>query len=163
METILVLVVLIAVVSIFVWARNAFWKAANQKVFARKGHTHGQSATKAKTTFVVAGSSASEVVRRVVNTLGYPTTKSTIAPTMVLLDATDTQATFAMANKLGQSWESRLHVTDESDGAHGEYEVVRWTLADGIASGWKEMEIVERRIGEIVTSIGGTVKVTVPQ
>jgi len=38
--------------------------------------------------------------------------------------------------------------------------VVRWTLADGITFGWKEMEIVECRIGEIVTSFGGMVKVT---
>ena len=42
----------------------------------------------------------------------------------------------------------------------GEHEVVLWTLADGITFGWKEMEIVECRIGEIVTSFGGMVKVT---
>jgi hypothetical protein len=160
METVFGLVVLIVAVSIFIWARNAFWKAANQKVFARKGHARGQSAVTSKSTFVVPGSSAADVVHAVVSTLGYPTTKPAVAPTMVLVGATETQAIFARASRLSQSWESCLRVVDESDGASGDYGVVRWTLVDGIAAGWQEMEIVERRVGEIVTNLGGTVTVT---
>jgi hypothetical protein len=41
-------------------------------------------------------------------TLGYPTTKPAVAPTMVLVGATETQAIFARASKLSQAWESCL-------------------------------------------------------
>ena len=163
MEGFVGLLALITIGAFIWWMPNAFWKVANQKVLDRKGHANGQSAIESKRIFVVPGTLASEVVRSVVSALGYPTTKSTFAHEVILVGATDTQAVFALANKMGQAWESRLLVADESDGAHGKYEVVRWTMADGVAAGWKEMEIVDRRIGEIVTAIGGGVQVTVPE
>jgi hypothetical protein len=163
MEALIGIVVLVAIVVVFSWMRNAFWKAASQKVLDRKGHARGQSAIKSHTVFVVPSMQASEVIRTIVAALGYPTTKSNLGGNMSLIGATDTQAVFALGNRFGQAWESRLSVVDQPDGAHGEYQVVRWTLSDGIVSGSKEMDIVERRIGEIANSIGGTVKVTIPQ
>lgn len=103
---------------------------------------------------------APDVVRTIVNALGYPTTKLAVTPDMVLIGATDTQAAFVLANRLEEAWESRLSVVNGPGGAHGRYEVVRWILTDGVVAGWKQMEIVERRIGEIAARIGGTVKVT---
>lgn len=163
MEGLFWLVVLIAIVVAFSWVRDAFWKAASQKVLDRKGHARGQSAIKSQTVFVVPAMAGSEVINTIVAALGYPTTKSNLTSDMALISVTDTQATFALGNRFGQTWESRLSVVDQSDGAHGDYKVVRWNLSDGIASGFKEMEIVERRIGEIATSIGGTINVTVPE
>ncbi|MEP7191345.1 MAG: hypothetical protein ABI903_00600 [Actinomycetota bacterium] len=145
-----------------VWVRNLFWKAAKQKVLDRKDRARGQSAIKSQMAFVIPAIGASDVIRTVVAGLGYPTTKPAQAAAMVLIGATDCQAAFALANKFGQTWESRLSVVDGPDGAHGDYEVVRWTMSDGVASGWEEMQILQRRVGEIATGIGGTVKVTVP-
>jgi len=159
----LILLGFIALAALSIWARNAFWKAANQKVIMRKSHARGQSAIKATTTFVVPGSSAAAVVSTVVDTLGYPRTKRAVAGEMVLLDTTDSSASFSLANKFHESWVSRLLVADEADGAHGSYQVLRWTLNDGIALGSKEMEIVARRVSEVITGMGGTVTIQVPE
>jgi len=159
----LILLGFIALAALSIWARNAFWKAANQKVIMRKSHARGQSAIKATTTFVVPGSSAADVVSTVVDTLGYPTTKRAVAGEMVLLDTTDSSASFSLANKFHESWVSRLLIADKADGAHGSYQVLRWTLNDGIALGSKEMEIVARRVSEVITGMGGTVTIQVPE
>lgn len=163
MAQFLALVAFIAVVALVVWAKGASRKALNQHAWDRTGHQRGQGAIKTTTSFVVPDKAAAEVVQTVVDTLGYPTTKRALAGEMVLLGATGTEAQFALANKLHESWMSRLRVADESDGAHGSYEVLRWTLVDGVVAGWKEMEIVARRVGEITTALGGTAKVTVPE
>lgn len=163
MGTFLAVLGLLAIGGIVMWLQVAGQKAVRRNVVDRQGYRQGPTVAKSKTTFVVPGSPAAQVASTVVTTLDYPTENTSIAGEMILLARAETEASFALGNRFGQSWVSTLSVTDEADGAHGTYGVTTWQARDGVPLGWKEMEIVSRRIGEVVTGIGGTVKVVVPQ
>lgn len=161
MGTLLVVLGFLAVGGIVMWLQIAGQKAVRRNVVNRKGYRQGPTVAKSRTTFIVPGSSAAQVASTVITTLDYPTENTSVAGGMTLLAKTETEASFALGNRFGQTWVSTLSVTDEADGAHGTYSLTSWKASDGVPLGWKEMEIVSRRVGEIVSSIGGAVKVRV--
>lgn len=151
----------VIVIGLIVWARSASERALHRHAFDRRGFHQGPGIVKAKTTFVVPQRLASEVVATVVDALGYPGAKPGPACGVFLLNKTETEASFALGNRSHETWTATLAVTNGVGGAHGEYGVTCWLSSDGIPVAWKEMEIVSRRVGEVVSSMGGTVKVTV--
>jgi hypothetical protein len=159
---ILVLVTAAAVVLVVAtWIVVA--RSRQRRAVDRGASRNGSSAVKARTTFIVHGIPAADVMRELVVILGYPELRSGRPAGMFIVSATDTEALFALGEPSGEAWASNLVIRDRPDGAHGQYEVTRWLVDDGIPAGWKDMEIVARRISEIVMSIGGTVKVTLAE
>jgi hypothetical protein len=114
---------------------------------------------RAVTTFVVPGVSASDVMRSLVADLTRPGSGGQ----SFILSTTDTEVFFGSGNGSRGTWASTLSVGDHTDGAHGTYKVAHWRMTDGVPVGWTEMAHVAHLVGDIVASVGGTVKVTIPE
>lgn len=114
---------------------------------------------RATTTFIVPGVSATAVMRCLVVDLTRPGSGGQ----PFILSTTDTQVFFGSANGSRRTWASTLTVSDKPDGAHGTYKVASWRIDDGVPVGWTEMAQVAQLVGDIVASVGGTVKVNIPE
>jgi hypothetical protein len=161
-KSILVIAATTALIAFGVRARPGRSCAAYRSVRERRALRDGPSAAAAKTTFVVHGMPAIDVMRTVIQALGCTTTRSSRRGAVFILSASDHATSFAARNRRGETWASSLVIRDEADGAHGEYAAVRWLTRDGVPAAWKEMETVAHRIREVITGVGGTVKVTIP-
>jgi hypothetical protein len=139
-------------------ATDPMWKKANQKVLDKTGHERGQAAIKAKTEFVVPGTTAANLLDTVVRELSLPTQ----APVAVLRRLIVVQrkpgfVLFASATKAYRAFVSSLVVVDGPGGAQGTYKMQNWNLSDGIVVDWKEMEVLSGRIEAIVRQMGGRI------
>ena len=163
MEPALLLVGFVVLIVGYLWLQTRGRRALDRKVFNRAGHREGVAAVKSKLVFEVPGSSAAQVVSSVVASLGYPTTATTMAGTMIVSEQSEDQVSFAYANRFSRSWVSTLSATDVGDGARGEYAVASWHTSDGAPVAWKEMEIIAGRVGRVLEGVGATVTVTAPE
>jgi hypothetical protein len=162
MKPILVMAATAALIALGVRARPGRSRAAYRRVRERQALRDGPSAAAAKTTFVVHGMPAADVMRTVIQALGCTTTRSSRPGAVFLLNASDHATLFAARNRRGETWASSLVIRDEVDGAHGDYAAVRWLTRDGVPTAWKEMETVADLVRDAITGVGGTVKVTIP-
>jgi len=156
----LVISIVVVVIATTAWARLvAAGTRQTCRPLDRRDIQNCPPIVRAMTTFVVPGVSAADVMRSLVLDLTRPGSGCQ----SFILSTTDIEVFFGSANGSRRTWASTLSVSDQADGAHGLYKVAHWRMTDGVPVGWTEMAHVAHVVGDIVASVGGTVKVTIPE
>jgi hypothetical protein len=153
MDTLLGIVVIAVIVSgIFLYQKgvNALGRQANQKVFARKGHREGEELVSQRLVFT-SSASVDEVREAILSTVKVAPNVPAIIAEAHLIEAADTYILYGYGNKMKpHNFRGLLELEVKEGGVQGAWNIVNWTLADGIVEG---QSVMKRLVADINTAL----------
>lgn len=145
-----VFVIVILIVGMFALRTSFVRKKLNQHVFQRGGHRDGQDLVSQKLVFST-HASIDEVRRAILANVVVASSLPLLMADAYLLEATDTHILYGYGNRLrSQSFRGLVSLNATEDGVHGSWEIVNWTLADGIVAG---QSVMKRLVADINTAL----------
>jgi hypothetical protein len=149
-------ILLLAALGVVIWlwnrAKDAAWKAANQKVLMRGAHRQGKEAVGTVLIFDTAASAA-DVLEKVEG-FGWPReAQSSVMTNVYVPTANDRAIVFVSGSRLLQSFRSLLTLTATEGGTRGAYRVLEWKEGDGIVGDIKQMQAIEERLRRAVSEL----------
>ena len=139
----------------YLWqkATSAMGKKANQAVFARRGHREGQELVTQRMEFTVHASLA-DVKRAILSTVKVAPNIPAVIQDAHLIRAGDDHILYGFGNKLiPHNFRGMLALESTGDVVKGSWEIINWTLADGIVVGQPVMKRLAADINTALWSI----------
>jgi hypothetical protein len=122
----------------------------SQSVFQRREHREGQELVSQKLVFS-AHASVDDVRTAVLSTVKIAPNVPPVIADAHLIKATDEYILYGFGNKLNpHNFRGLLSFDETEDGVRGSWEIVNWTLGDGIVAG---QSVMKRLVADINTAL----------
>lgn len=152
MESILGLVGL-AIFILICWqlsrATRSLSKKSNQKLFARGAHERGQTLVSQRLAFTSRGDLAT-IRKAILSTVVVAPSAPALLHDAYLIQQTDSSIIYGAGNKLHQSFRGLLTMESTATGTTGTWDIINWTLSDGIVV---NQSIMNRLVADINTAL----------
>jgi hypothetical protein len=125
-------------------------RKANQKVFQRRAHSEGQELVSQRLEFH-ARASVDDVRRAVLSTVKIASSVPAVIPDAHLIEAKDAHILYGYGVKLApHKFRGLLRLEATDDGVSGSWDIINWTLADGVVEG---QSVMKRLVADINTAL----------
>lgn len=128
---------------------NSLTKKLNQNYFERGAHERGQTLVSQELVFTT-HVNAAQVRQSILSTVKAETDIPLLIADAYLIHSTDTQILYGVGNKLRQSFRGLVTLQVVEGGTKGSWEIIDWTLRDGIVDG---QSVMNRFVADINTAL----------
>ena len=148
-----VLAVIVGVIYLWQKATSAMDRKVNQTVFQRRGHREGQELVTQRMEFT-AHANLADVNRAILSTVKVAPNVPAVIQDAHLIRAGDDHILYGFGNKLiPHNFRGMLALDATGDGVKGSWEIINWTLADGIVIGQPVMKRLAADIERALRSV----------
>lgn len=152
MVNLLLLILALAFFAAYFYDRlsgHALTKKLNQNYLARGAHERGQNLVSQELVFTTHASVA-QVRQSILSTVKAETDIPLLIADAYIIHSTDTQILYGFGKRFHQSFRGLLTLNPTEDGTKGSWEIIDWTLRDGIVDG---QSVMNRFVADINTAL----------